>query len=224
MNIKAKSLMRLLILGVVIASATVSVNAAPDLKDILKNAASKGSNEGGASGLDKLGSVLSGIVASSDFEIKDLEGDWQYQSPAVTFASDNALQKVGGAAAATAVEAKLEPYYEKAGLNALTLTVDAEGAFTMALRRTTLKGTVEKDEEGNLVFNFSALGKINLGKMKAHASKAGDTLSLTFDVSKLVSILKAVSSIANVSSLNTITSLLSTYDGIYAGFKLKAKN
>ncbi|MDE5595772.1 MAG: DUF4923 family protein, partial [Muribaculaceae bacterium] len=40
--------------------------------------------------------------------------------------------------------------------------------------------------------------------------------------SKLISIVKTVSSVAGISSLNTISSLLSSYDGIYAGFKLKA--
>ncbi len=90
----------------------------------------------------------------------------------------------------------------------------------MQLKRGSLKGTLSKDEEGNLQFNFNALGKIKLGKISAFATKSGSTLNLTFDVSKLISIVKTVSSVSGSASLNTISSLLSSYDGIYAGFKL----
>ena len=94
----------------------------------------------------------------------------------------------------------------------------------MKLKRGSLKGTVSKDEQGNLEFNFSAFGKIKLGKVSAFATKSGNTLNLTFDVSKLISIVKSVSSVSGISSLNTISSLLSSYDGIYAGFKLNRVN
>ena len=60
-----------------------------------------------------------------------------------------------------------------------------------------LKGKVEKDEENNLIFSFSAFGKISLGKLKAHATKSGSTLNLTFDATKLVQILTKVSSAVN---------------------------
>lgn len=196
-----------------------SASASGDLKDILNAVGAKAGN--GNNALGAIGSAINNLTASSEFELTDLKGIWKYQSPAVTFQSDNALQKIGGAAAATAIEDKIKPYYEKAGITSLVLTIDEDLTFSMKLKRGTLKGTISKDESGNLEFHFSAFGKIKLGKMSAFATKAGDTLNLTFDVSKLVSIMKTVSSVANISSLNTITSLLSSYEGIYAGFKLK---
>lgn len=199
------------------ALGTITAQASGDLKDILNAVKSSGN---GSNALGAIGNVISNLTASSNFELTDLQGTWAYQSPAVTFQSDNALQKVGGVAAASAIEEKIKPYYEKAGITSLVLTVNEDLTFTMKLKRGTLQGTVTKDEEGNLEFNFSAFGKIKLGKVSAYATKSGDTLNLTFDVSKLISIMKTVASVANISSLNTITSLLSSYEGIYAGFKM----
>lgn len=198
-----------------------TASATGDLKDLLNAVSSQSGKSDAGDALGKLGSVISGLTASSDFELTDLQGTWAYESPAVTFQSDNALQKVGGAAAATAIEQKLAPYYAKAGITAMKLTVNEDMTFEMALKRGTLKGTVSKDDNGNLEFHFSAFGKINLGKVGAYATKSFNSLNLTFDISKLISIVKTVSSVANISSLNTINSLLSSYEGIYAGFKLK---
>ena len=199
--------------------------ASGDLKDLLNSVTSgKSSSDNNSNPLGSLGSVISNLTASSSFELADLQGTWDYQSPAVTFQSDNVIQNAGGAAAASTIEGKMAPYYEKAGITSLQLTVDAENNFTMKLKRGSLKGTVSKDEQGNLEFNFSAFGKIKLGKVSAFATKSGNTLNLTFDVSKLISIVKSVSSVSGISSLNTISSLLSSYDGIYAGFKLNRVN
>ena len=85
-----------------------------------------------------------------------------------------------------------------------------------------LKGTVEKDEEDNgLVFNFNAFGKISLGKVKANATKAGKTLNLTFDATRLIQMLTKISSKLNIKTLSTLSTILNNYDGIYIGYKLK---
>lgn len=213
---------RFLAILAIVAVSAMTASASGDLKDLLKSASSAASSGSNSNALGAIGNVISNLTASSSFEIADLRGTWVYDSPAVTFKSDNALQKVGGAAAASTIENKLAPYYKTAGITSLKLTVDENDNFTMALSKGSLKGTVSKDEQGNLEFNFNAFGKIKLGKVSAYATKSGNTLNLTFDVSKLVSIVKTVSSVAGIASLNTMSSLLSSYDGIYAGFKLKA--
>lgn len=162
------------------------------------------------------------MLANDKFTVDDLVGSWSYDSPAVSFESDNALKKIGGAGAATAVESKLAPYYKTLGLNKTTLTVDTEHNFVMKLGVAQLKGTVEKGEDGSLVFAFNAFGKINLGKVSAHATKVGSTLNLTFDATRLIQILTKVAGVLNNSTLKTVTDLINSYDGIYMGFKLKA--
>lgn len=199
------------------AICATSAHATTDLKDLLKSAASASDKN---STVNTIGNVISGLTASSQFEISALEGSWTYRSPAVSFKSENALQNIGGAAAAASVEAKLSPYYEKAGLTAMKLTVANDSSFTMQLKKGALKGKLSKDENGDLIFNFSALGKINLGKLKAYTTMSGNTLNLTFDITKLIAIAKTATSVAGIKSLEAISSLLQSYDGIYAGFKL----
>lgn len=214
---------RLLTAVMLLFAAAGTAAAQSSLQDLLKSVTGGASQDGKSKteGLGKIGDLISGLTASSNFELKDLTGTWNYSSPAVTFKSDNALQKVGGVAAATAIEEKLAPYYKTTGFDAMVLTVADDFTFTMKLRRGTLKGTISKGDDGNLVFAFNAFGKIKLGKVLAFAAKSGNTLTLTFDVTKLISLLKTVSSVANIKSLSTLSTLLSSYDGLYAGFKLK---
>ncbi len=90
----------------------------------------------------------------------------------------------------------------------------------MKMRIATLKGNVTQEEEGRLTFNFNAFGKISLGKISANASKSGNTLILTFDAKRLVSIVEKVSAIAGSTTLSTLSKLLSSYDGLYCGCRL----
>jgi hypothetical protein len=171
--------------------------------------------------LGKLGSLVSNATASSNFEVSDLVGSWSYVSPAVSFTSDNVLQSLGGAAASTAIEDKLATYYKAAGLNNITLTVASDQSFTMKLRFGSLKGTITKDSNNQLVFNFMAFGTYSIGSIAAEATKSGSTLNLTFDAKKVIEVAQTVSAVTNNSTLTSAMSLLSSYDGIYIGFKLK---
>ena len=191
-----------------------------DTTSTTSSSSSDDTNSGGI--LGAIGGLISNVTANNKFSVDDIVGTWNYTSPAVSFESDNALMKIGGAGAATAVEEKLSPYYNQLGFNKTVLTVEADHSFTMKLGLLSLKGTIEKDETDNgLVFNFSAFGKISLGQGKAHATKSGSTLNLTFDATRLIEILTKISSTLNISTLKTVTSLLDNYDGIYMGFKLK---
>lgn len=184
---------------------------------------SQSDNNGGGV-LGAIGGLVGNLVANKNFSVDDLVGTWDYTSPAVSFQSENALMKIGGAGAATAVEDKLAPYYDKLGFNKAQLTVDAEHNFTLKLGVLTLQGQVTKDEQSKeLYFNFNAFGKVSLGKLKANATKSGKTLNLTFEATKLIKILTSISSKLNIQTLSTLSSLLDSYDGIFIGFKLKQK-
>lgn len=216
-----------LTLLVAVVLASMCAISAQNLKDVLGGlagaATSKTNAESSSSGtLGTIGSLIRNAVAGNGFTVDDLVGTWNYTSPAVSFDSENALKKIGGAAAATAVEDKLAPYYRTLQLDKTMLTVDADHNFTMKLGVAQLKGTVSKTEDGALVFAFNAFGKIKLGQVTAHATKAGDTLNLTFDATRLIQILTKVAGVLNNSTLKALTSLVNSYDGIYIGFKLKS--
>ena len=218
--------MKKFITTVLLALVVSASSYAFDIKDLFggkettETESTSGSDNGSSGILGAIGSFVNSVTANSNFSVDDLVGTWNYTSPAVTFDSENALKNVGGAAAATAVESKLEPYYTRLGFDKTSLVVDADHNFTLKMGLLTLKGTIEKDDEG-MVFSFSAFGKVSLGQVRANATKSGSTLNLTFDATKMVQLLTKVSSVLNSTAINTLTTLLNSYDGIYMGFKLK---
>lgn len=221
--------MKKIILSALAASVAASASAF-NPKDLLGNlgklngdsTTTTGDSQSTGGVLGSLGSLIGNVVANNKFSVDDLVGTWSYSSPAVSFQSENALMKIGGAGAATAVENQLAPYYQRLGFTNTSLTVDADHNFTLKMGLLVLKGTVEKDEEDNgLVFNFNAFGKISLGKVKANATKAGKTLNLTFDATRLIQMLTRISSKLNIKTLSTLSTILNNYDGIYIGYKLK---
>jgi len=179
-------------------------------------------NSGSGSGLGNLlGGVVSGLLSTDKISPDRLVGTWHYTEPAVCFKSENFLQKAGGAAMAATIEDKLAGYYDKFGLNKVTLTVDEKQNFQLNLGLIKTAGTITIDGE-DVYFNFSALGAISLGKMKTYITMTGKSqMSLMFDVSKLLAIIKTVGSATNNSTVKTVSSLLNSYEGLCAGFKLQ---
>lgn len=174
----------------------------------------------------KIGSIIDGVISTDDVSISDLVGTWTYSSPAVTFASEDLLEKAGGAAAAAELEEELEPYYTQAGFTGMTFEFDSDGNVTVTFSSgKTLTGTVtEGDEDGTMIFNFSSkLSKVSsklssVGNMTAYVTK-GTALSIMFDASKLQTVVSTLASVSGNTSLSTLSSLLSSYEGVYAGFK-----
>lgn len=167
--------------------------------------------------------TIQNLTSTTSFEATDLVGTWQYTSPAVSFKGDNALSNIGGAAAATTIENKLAPYYKKAGLQNSILVVNNDLSFNWNLGTIKLSGTIEKSSDSNLVFNFSALGKVSIGKINCIASKSGNTVSLTFDMTKLLAVAQKISSVSSSSTFKTVNTLLSSYKDMYVGVKMNKK-
>lgn len=220
-----------------VAMAAVSMPAgATDVKDLLSKAKSalggssstttETATESTSSSSSSSSSLLSGLVGyissaiKGDLQYSELVGTWDYVAPAVTFQSDNLLKKAGGEVAASKVESEMEPYFTKMGLNKLQMTFAEDSTFTMKVRMT-YKGTVTMTDEGLYEFDFTAFGKIKTGQMTAYMARSGNNIKMTFDVSKLISLFEKVSSFTGNSTLKTLSSLLSSYDGLNAGWELK---
>lgn len=170
--------------------------------------------------LNSVGGVVENLTASSNFSIERMIGTWDYESPAVSMSSDNILSNVGGAAASGTIEDELAGYYKTFGLDKMHLVVNKDLTFTMNAGKISLSGTIDKSGE-QLVFNFKALGKISLGKIKARATMSGTSLNLTFEAKKLLTLLTKVTSITNNSTLSSLSKLLSQYKDLYIGTKLR---
>lgn len=207
-----------------IIALVMSVPAARafDLKDALQNVAgaAAGENSSKGDGLSGIAGAIGALLGKTDVTQKDLIGTWKYAKPAIAFQSDNLLQKAGGAAAAGVIENKIANYYKIAGMEALQIKFEEDSTFTFTVKKIVLKGTLEKADDGNFIFNFKALGKINLGKMHAAISKNGNNINLTFDVSKLLNLVSKVASVTGNSTISGLSKLLNSYDGMRAGFEL----
>lgn len=198
-----------------------------DLRSILNGISGSADTTSTASGssASKIGSLLGNILSTSKVTVKQMTGKWSYNGPAVSFKSDNLLQKAGGVAAATAIESKLEPYYRRAGLTAMTLTVEADSTFTMKVGKVSLKGNLQPAAEGsaaNFVMHFGMGGKLNVASMDAYVEMSGSNqMSLMFDVSKLTTLVDMCASLTGSATAKGVSSLLKSYDGVCAGFKMK---
>lgn len=207
--------LKFLMVGAISVASAFSVNA-QSLSDIL---GSLGGNSSSSSG-NILSNVLEGVFTRTNLTVKDLVGDYTAQGPAVTFQSENFLQKAGGIAATATIESKLQPYYEKYGLNNMTLAIDEDANFTMKIKGISLKGTVTQgDEQGTFDFNFNVLG-INLGKFKAYVEKSGNNLNVMFDATKLKSFISTVAKLTGNTMATTVGSILDSYDGACIGWKM----
>ncbi len=218
---------RLIYVMTLVAAAVAAPSANADIKDILNKVSSSAKSSTSttsttsstSSTLSSLSNLVSNFIGG-DVSYSDLVGSWKYSAPAVTFKSENLLKKAGGSAVATELESKMAPYYNKAGLNNMTITFASDNTFKMTIKKATLSGTATKNSDGNYTFNFKALGKIKTGSMTAYITKSGSKVSLTFDATKLITLIEKISSVSGNSSLKTLSSLLSSYDGLNIGFKL----
>lgn len=225
--------MKKLILPLLTLMLLLSVSpayAAPDIRDLLNGLAG-----GGASATDStassnplggaVGGLISGLLGNKELTEADLAGVYNYNEPAVSFKSENLLKKAGGAAMSAALVGKLAPYYNKAGLNNLVVTLTPEKNCEFAMGKMKLPGTFERDSTAEnpntFIFTFKAFGKMKISSITGEVQKSGDKLVMTFDASKLITLMNTVAKLTGRQSLQAAASLLNSYDGLNLGFELK---
>lgn len=169
---------------------------------------------------DVLGNLVEGVFSKSNLTLNDVCGEWTAKGSAVTFKSDNLLEKAGGLAAAGAIENKIDPYYKKLGLDKAVLTIKDDGTFTLKAKMS-LSGTVTSNDDGTFEFDFKAMKSISLGKVTAYVTKSGNNLDVMFDATKLKKVVSAVAGVTGLSTAKTIAKILDSYEGLCVGFKMK---
>lgn len=155
--------------------------------------------------------------------VADLAGTWRYSAPACKFESDDLLKSAGGEVVASTLKDKLATYYEKAGITSSRVSFSfADTTMVMTYGSAKLNGYVVKDEpSGKFVVTFTLVGgHIPVMVMDAEITKSGNTMEILFDVEKLVNVMTTIASKTQSSTLQTISNLLSEYDGVLMGFEL----
>lgn len=201
----------------IMALAIPSANAQSVL-DLFGNGSSNSSSTAG----NVLGNLIEGVFTKTDITVADIAGSYTSSGPAVTFKSENFLQKAGGLAAAGVIEGKLAPYYKKYGLDNLTLTINNDETFTMQAKALRLSGKIVRDAaNGTFEFQFSAFGKIKLGSLTAYIEKTGSNINLMFDATKLKNFMSSLTKYFSSSMIKAAGNILDKYEGLCVGFKMQ---
>lgn len=170
-------------------------------------------------GKDAITNTAKDLLSSDKIGIPDLYGEWKAKGPAVCFKSDNLLQKAGGAAAATYIENKADPYFKKFGLDQAVLNIATDSTFTLKADKMDLKGELNQDKNGNFFFKFKLIGSSGL-TVPAYLRKSANSLEVTFDADRLRRLLVAMGSFSGKASLKAAAEFLDKYEGLCIGFDM----
>lgn len=199
-----KSMFKSLAMGIMLM-ASVSANAQINLGSLGKVVSS-------AIGGSDLTSILTG---KNDVTKETLTGTWSYQEPAVIFESSNLLKQAGGKVAASVIEKKLATQFAKVGITPgkFMITFTEDGKFsTYKNGNATTSGTYTISGS-KITFSYLE-GSANVS---GYAQFDNNSLSLTFDSSKLLDVVGKVSKYSGNSTLSTVSSLAKSFDGMKSG-------
>lgn len=164
------------------------------------------------------------VAQNKTVTVAELKGTWKTTGPALVLKSGNIAQQAGGSAMTTAAESKLKPYYKKVGLLNTSCVFDSEGNFTLTVKKAPIKGKLTANSDGT--FKMQLLSTIagltnDEHSMTVYVQKVGNEMSISMDVKKLMTIVQAVAKKGDLKTINTVTSMLSNYDHICIGFRMK---
>lgn len=176
-------------------------------------------NTGSAVG-SMLESFLGAVLGNTTLKQADILGTWNYTSADCVFETENLLMKAGGEVAASKIEEKINGTLGKFGLSSgkCTFTFNSNNTYSATIGGRTIQGTYVLDTENKKITMTYLNG---LGTMTPQIVKSGNKLSLLFNADKLLKLLTTVSALSGNSTMNSLSSLLESYDGLLIGMELQ---
>ena len=165
------------------------------------------------------GNIEKAVNAVTGKNTASMTGTWTFTGSALTFESDNLLQKAGGSLAATAVEKKLDGFLGKVGIETgeMSFTFNTDSTFQTQIKGKTLKGTYRYDADTKKVnLQFSKLLRLN-----TTVNCTSEQMELLFPSDRLLDLITFLTSKSNNATLQSINSLAESYDGMMLGFTLQ---
>lgn len=171
-----------------------------------------GGQNGTASVIGDIISTIAGNILTSK---ATLVGTWMYTQPCVQFESENLLAKAGGSVIASQAEAKLDQYYQKLGIRpgACRFVFSNDNTLQYTVGNTTRTGSYSFNSQNNTVIITTQMGQ----NVTAYVSISGASMGLTFDASKLLTLIGNAQQVS--SSLSSISQIASNYTGMKLGFQ-----
>ncbi len=165
-----------------------------------------------------LGNVIQSVLGLDKMTQENLVGTWTYSQPGCAFTSQQLLAQAGGEAIASSVKSKVQPYFQKVGINSsnTTITFNQDGTFAAKIAGKSWSGKYTFDEANYKVTLQGLLLNIN-----CYAKKNSDGIGLLFEASKLLTILQTMTAMSGNSTAQAIGNISKSYDGLRVGFDFK---
>lgn len=199
-------------------AATATSNAGSAIAGILGAVMGGSSNSSSSAGSSIINGILNNVIGSGTFSKKDLcAHTWKYSKPGCAFTSENLLAQAGGEIAANKVEEKLGEYYSKFGFSGSNtyFTFNTDGTFAAKIDGKSWQGNYTFDEKTHAI-QMKGL----LLSMSGYATKTTNGISLLFDQTKLLNLIKTMGALKGSSTLSAIGTIANNYDGMRVGFEM----
>ena len=200
------------------ASTSTTSNAGSSIAGILGAVLGGNSNSSSSAGSSIINGILNNVIGSGTFSQQDLcAHTWKYSKPGCAFTSENLLAKAGGEIAANKVEEKLGEYYSKFGFSGSNtyFTFKTDGTFAAKIDGKSWQGNYTFDEKTHAI-QMKGL----LLSMSGYATKTTNGISLLFDQTKLLNLIKTMGALKGSSTLSAIGTIANNYDGMRVGFEM----
>lgn len=199
-------------------STSATSNAGSTVAGILGTVLGGNSNSSSSAGSSIINGILNNVIGSGTFSKQDLcAHTWKYSKPGCAFTSENLLAKAGGEIAANKVEEKLGEYYSKFGFSGSNtyFTFKTDGTFAAKIDGKSWQGNYTFDEKTHAI-QMKGL----LLSMSGYATKTTNGISLLFDQTKLLNLIKTMGALKGSSTLSAIGTIANNYDGMRVGFEM----
>ena len=199
-------------------STNATSNAGSAVAGILGAVLGGNSNSSSSAGSSIINGILNNVIGSGTFSKQDLcAHTWKYSKPGCAFTSENLLAKAGGEIAANKVGEKLGEYYSKFGFSGSNtyFTFKTDGTFAAKIDGKSWQGNYTFDEKTHAI-QMKGL----LLSMSGYATKTTNGISLLFDQTKLLNLIKTMGALKGSSTLSAIGTIANNYDGMRVGFEM----
>lgn len=199
-------------------SSSTTSNAGSAVAGILGAVLGGNSNSSSSAGSSIINGILNNVIGSGTFSKQDLcAHTWKYSKPGCAFTSENLLARAGGEIAANKVEEKLGEYYSKFGFSGSNtyFTFKTDGTFAAKIDGKSWQGNYTFDEKTHAI-QMKGL----LLSMSGYATKTTNGISLLFDQTKLLNLIKTMGALKGSSTLSAIGTIANNYDGMRVGFEM----
>ena len=199
-------------------STSTTSNAGSSIAGILGAVMGGSSNSSSSAGSSIINGILNNVIGSGTFSKQDLcAHTWKYSKPGCAFTSENLLAQAGGEIAANKVEEKLGEYYSKFGFSGSNtyFTFNTDGTFAAKIDGKSWQGNYTFDEKTHAI-QMKGL----ILSMSGYATKTANGISLLFDQTKLLNLIKTMGALKGSSTLSAIGTIANNYDGMRVGFEM----